>query len=886
MDKSEKSSVHEPMQNYHQLHLKDYFSIIRRRRLIVIISSVLLVATVAALSFLSPSTYQATAQILIEKISYPIGDVKGPLNKDIRGEEIYLTQFNLLQSRALAIHVIEDLQLWREINPTLVKDTVGKDFDADTPHGLKTGLAVRNSQSIPDTIDKTDIVDWYIGNLRVEPVPNTNLFNVSFLSRSPEMAARIANAHAEAYIKQNVEARISSSQLALEWLKKQLEQQKNNLQASQRSSHEYKKANNIVSFDDRQNIVTQQLADLNANLTKIRAERLAKQTVFEQLNSFTIGNENVFSLPEVSGDPVIQNLRTQLIHQKTKQTEMAATYGPKHPRMIDIESGIRQTEQELASEVQRLSRSIKAEMDRALANERSLQSMLDSKKAEAMKFNEKAINYEVLTQEVQSNQQLYDTLLKEAKEVGLVSVFDNSNVRIIQAAEVPKTPVSPKTLWNIFLSIMVSMVIGPGLAFFSEYMDNTVRKPEDIQRQLGIRYLGAIPHYEPQRKGKNIALFWDQMCEPRKRTPGTSEYVTCPSNLLIQNIEMKLKSTSSPIFFFQSAAPGEGKTTILANSARRLSQAGLNVLMVDGDYLQPSLHTIFGANNTNGIENAVERVLSLEMTHGSLAEFSMDDLFTLSGMKKLSGNLRFVNGDQATEVSFERGKFYHIQSQPDTSENRLGSNLVKTGLISKNQLSEVVQIYGDNGKSLEYNLMNAGRITPEELHGLYKMHIEEQLDKLFSWKSGVFRFSPLNVRNYGSGQLLYADDYAPLLERLGRKTGNLVFDQAISPSIINIHDSLSLLPAGTVSSKISGMLYGSVFSKFLQILKQRYDVVLVDTPALLGMSDMPRHASQSDDVILVVKAGNMEAKSICEAIATLKHDHANIIGAVLNHFKS
>ena len=886
MDRREKSLVHEQMQSSQHLHLKDYLSIIRRRKHVVIIFSVLLITTVAFLSSISPRTYQATAQILIEKVSYPIGDAKGVLNKDIRGEEIYLTQFNLLQSRSLVLEVIEGLQLWREFNPTLVKAAMEKESVTGAPRGFKTGLIVQNDQSIPDTVDKTDIVDWYLGNLRIEPVPNTNLFNVSFLSQSPEMAARIANAHASAYIKQNVETRLSTSQHALEWLKNQLEQQKINLEASQRSSHEYKKAHKIVPFDDRQNIVTQQLVDLNANLTKIRAERLAKQTVFDQLNAFTIGSENVFSLPEVSGDPVIQNLRAQLIQQKTKRTEMTANYGPKHPRMIDIESGIKQTEQELASEVQRLSRSIKAEMDRAFANERSSQSMLDSQKAAAMTLNEKAINYEVLTQEVQSNQQLYDTLLKQAKELGLASVFDNSNIRIVQEAEVPKTPVSPKTFWNILLSIMVSMIMGPCLAFFFEYMDNTVKAPEDIQRRLGIPLLGTIPHYKTWRKGSKTAFFWDQMNGAKKGKRPNSQYVMDPSNLLIQNLEIRLRNIPPPTFFFQSAAPGEGKTTILANSALRLSHAGFNVLMVDADYVQPSLHTIFGKDNTNGLANGIERVLSLDITQGSLAVFSMDDLFTLLSLKKLSGNLTLVNGNQASEVFFDRGSFYHIQSPQDLSDNRIGSILVKAGLISDSQLGEAVKIHRDTGKPLEYILVNAGYITPEGLHSPCKIHSEEQLEKLFSWKSGAFRFNPGDVRSYEAERIPYADDYAPLIKHLGRMTGNRAFDHEISSSIINIQESLSLLPAGTASCKIGGMLYISVLSKYLQILKQRFDVILVDTSPLLGMPDVPVHTSLGDDVILVVKAGNLHMKSIHEAISTLKNDNANILGAVLNHFNA
>jgi polysaccharide biosynthesis transport protein len=886
MDRRETSLVHKQLQDSQQLHLKDYFSIIRKRKRAVIIFSVLLISTVAFFSLISPPTYQATAQILIDRVSSPISDAKGEPYKEMKGEELFLTQFNLLQSRSLALKVIEGLQLWREFDPTPMKTAIHKVSVSDAPHVFKSSLTGQNDQPIPETIDKSDIVDWYLGNLRIEPVPSTNLLNVSFFSLSPETAARVANAHAGAYIKQNVDSRLSASQRALEWLKSQLEQQKNNLQASQRSSNDYKKSHNIVSFDDRQNMVAQQLVDLNANLTKIRAERLSKQTVFDQLNAFTIGNENIFSLPEVSRDPVIQNLRSQLIQQKTRRTEMSANYGPKHPRMIDIESGIKQTEQELVSEVQRLGRSIKAEMDRALANERASKSLLDAQKAAAMNLNEKAMNYEVISQEVQSNQQLYDTLLKQAKELGLASVFDNSNIRIVEEAEVPKNPVRPKTLLNILLSIMVSMVMGPCLAFFFEYMDNTVKTPEDIQRRFGIPLLGAIPHYKIRSNGSNGALFWDQMNGTRNGAHKNSHYVMDPSNLLIQNLEIRIKEMPPPTFIFQSAAPGEGKTTILANSAKRLSHAGLNVLMVDADYAQPYLHTLFGKTNDDGLANAVERLLSLDITQGSLAVLSIDDLFTLLSMKKLTGNLTLVNGNQEFEVFFDRGSLYNIQSHPEIAAGSIGLSLVKAGLISENQLSEAEIIHRDTGKPIEYILVNAGHISPDTLHNPFKIHTEEQLQKLFSWKNGSFRFNPGDVRGYDDERSPYEDDYTPSIERLGRMTGNPAFDHAISSSIITIQKSLSLLPAGTASDKIGSMLYLSVLSKYLQILKQRFDVILVDTSPLMGMPDVPIHTSLGDDIILVVKAGNLPVKSIHEAISTLKNDNANILGAVLNHFKA
>lgn len=865
------------------LHLKDYLSIIRRRKHVIIIFSVILISAASLISVLSPRIYQATAQLMIEKSSYPISEKRGALERGVRGEETYLTQLNLLQSRSLALKVVEELQLWREFHGSPIRSAAHMSSDGSDLHRSGNTFPPRDAKQIPDTVDTAAIVDWYLSNIRVEPVPNTTLFNVSFLSRSPETAALIANTHARTYIRENVETRLAASQRALEWLQNQLAEQRKKLEASQRSSHEYKKANEVLSFDDRRNIVSQQLEELNANLARMKAERLAKQTVFDQLNAFAPNSDNVFSLPEVARDPIIQNLRAQLIQKKTKRTEMAANYGPKHPAMIDIESGIRQTEEELSSEMQRLRRSIRVEVDRALVNERSLQNMLESQKAAAMKLHEKAIDYEVLSQEVQSNQQLYDTLLKQVKEMGLASVFDSSNIRIVEEAEVPTTPVSPKVFLNILLSVMVCMIMGPSLAFFSEYMDNTVRTPEDIQRKLGIPLLGTIPRYPFHGKASNAPLLWDQLQNKKRNTRNKSRYAGDPFSTVMQNLEIRLKNTPSLSLVFRSVVPGDGKTTILAHTAKRLSQAGFTVLMVDADYLQPSLHTLFNVNNAHGLTDGIERVLSMDISRGSLTELSIDDIFTLVSLRKLSGTLTVVHDDQTSHILFDRGSFVHMQTQPDLFEDRMGSLLVTRSLISERQLSEAAEIRRNTGKPLDYVLVHEGFVTPEALHMPYRMYREEQIEGLFSRNRGEFYFHPRDVRRDDSARMRCADDYLPFIQNLSRTAENPAFDRSLSPSIVKIGAALSLLPAGTASARIETVLFGSALSKCLQILLRRFDVLLVDTAPIIEMPHMPLYAPPHE-TILVMKAGNLHAKSISDAIAILKRDNVTILGGVLNHF--
>ncbi len=887
MEKRQTSSGGKRMESFPQMHLKDYFGIIKRRKRVVIAFSAILITSVSLISLFSPRTYKATTQLIIERVSYPVGDKKGVAEKGYRGEDLFPTQFTLLQSRGLALKVIGDLDLRREFRRDSGENPVRKVSLSDDSHRPGDASLPRDSGESPEHPDTAAVVDWYLGHLRVEPVPNTTLISVSFLSRSPELAARIANAHARAFIEENVETRRMALQRSLEWLENQLRQQRKDLEESQRVSHDYKRANHVLFFDDRRNIVTQQMEELSATLARMQTERLAKQAVLDQLTAFSSNSENIFSLPEVARDPIIQNLRSQLIQLKTKRTEMSATFGPKHPKMIDIDSGIGHIEEQLVSEVHRLASSLRAEVDRALANEKSLQNMIEARKSTAMHLNEKAIAYDVLTQEVESNQQMYDALLKQVKEVSLAGVFDNGAIRIVEEAEVPTTPVGPKVFVNILLAIMVSMVMGPSLAFFADYMDNTVRTPDDIRRKLGIPVLGVIPRYRLLQSDSTSPLFWDQVPPARKDTRDGSRYSVDSSYMVIQHVERRHKNAAGSAFFFVSAAPGEGKTTVLANIGKSIARSGVTVLMVDADSKQPGLHSFFGVKNSPGLANGIERMISLDISRGSLKEFSVGDLFALVNLRKMSGRLTVTDEESTWEMEFDRGSLYSLRSQFAQAAKDAGSILVGQRAIREEHRDEAGTICRATGKPLADTISRAGSATPAILQAEDNGCPEGSVEKLFEKRNGHFHFHPADVGAVSAANTLTVDNYGSLIRDRARASINGVFDREIGSSIVRLEDSLSLLPAGTASSPVNGIQYGSVLSHCMEIFRRRYDVVLVDTLPLLGVPDTPLYDySENDSIILVIKAGHLQPAPILDAISVLRGEGAEILGAVLNNYRA
>jgi succinoglycan biosynthesis transport protein ExoP len=862
MQKEEKGLSHKKTSYTEQIHLSDYLAIIKKRKWLVIIFSLILIGAVSVISFILTPVYQATTRIIIERMSYPVTKIEESENRDLKEQDFYQTQYNLLQSRNLALKVIEDLKLYKEIQSGPV------------------------SAQTSDTVSgKNEIIDWYLANLKVEPVPGTRLINVSFLSPSPKNAARIANAHVNAFINWSNNIKLSSSQQRLNWLNIQIQKQKEKLEASQEKMNDYKRTQGIVAFEDRQNIVSQQMMDLNANLTRVKSERMTKQAAYEQLKSFSIEKENIFALPEVAHDPVILNIRNQFLQLKAKKLEMAANYGPIHPKMIDIDSRIKQLEQEIILELQRLSRTIKAELDRALDNERSIQKTLNAQKGAALSINEKAMANDILKQETQSNQQSYDDLLKQAKEVGLSGAMENSNISIVDEAEIPLFPVRPKIFLNILLAIVVSMFMGPFLAFFFEYMDRTVKTPDDVRRRLGLSVLGMIPFDKSVNKVEKQALSWNKSSHEKKQYGYA--YDNVPSRL-VTSLQLTNQGIHGQVLMVESATSGEGKTSILSKSAVSLARGGLRVLMVDADLERPALHRVFGFKNDGegGLITAMQDILSQDMSQGNLTNHSIDDLFFFISLKKLSGQLSITNDQQEMTVLFENGRLFQIQSKNNPLANRLGTMLLRGGFMTESQLQEALERNERTGQPLGYILINAGYITQDKLRGPLKLQMEEYLQKLFSWKSGAFVFEPKSVETCEDKKIYFGEDYTAIIRHLGHIAGSRFTESVVLSQVKHLGEpNLSLLPAGRATQETVGPVYFMILEKFLNILKKHFDIILVDAPpVLVGASAVPL-SLLSDGVVFVVKAGHLSAKVINEATASLKEANINILGAVLNQVK-
>jgi uncharacterized protein involved in exopolysaccharide biosynthesis/Mrp family chromosome partitioning ATPase len=863
---------------------------------VIITFFLVIVSVVTIYTAKNSSVYMSTSQIEIERPFLSDQNIENALSKEYRSiNEYFGTQLYLLLNPDLAQKVIEDLKLQKDIEAIY---GVG---NADEGSSSSPSIATESTKDLTDTnntktpiemqapeieFSMDDMVGWYLSSINVEPVIGTYLVNISFTGPTPEMAARVANAHARAFIEKNAQLQYQDYQKALDWLKVQLDEQKKNVEGSERAIFKYKEKYGIVSFDQKADIISPKLIKLNNLLVDADTERLEKQTAYEQLEAFSIDNESLLSMPEIKNNSVIEGLNAQLVDLNFEKMELSSVYRSRHPKVEAVNTKIELLEQEIINEVTLLRASIKTELDRAVAFENAIKLSLEEHKQLAMAHNEKTIDYSVLQREAESNQNIYDILLEQVREVGVISNTGRNNMRMVSEAKVPQLPLSSKKKLKVLLSMVLGLCCGTALAFFFEYMDNSVRTPEDVRKHLGMPVLGIMPYDKSLKGNITPALLLDDGSNRESRY-NTRDFLT---NLNSDSSLMQAGVTGQ-VIMVESAVSGEGKSTVLAKSAMNLSRQGLRVLMVDADTQRPTLHNIFGLNG-NGIANdglleGMSNILSCKINQGSLEKYSVDDLFSLIMLKKLSGKLIITSDTYSMTAVFDKGCFVHLQDDDTPLHNRLGAMLVNGGFITESQLKDSLDRTKRTGQPLGYILINAGYINQDQIQGPLKLQVEEQLQRLFSWKHGTFTFKSGNIDVYKDGKIRFEEDFASIIDRLGKIGGSRLLEDEILTKVKSLNEpNLSILPAGTEYRNSGDLIYYTLLSKFLTILKQHYHVVLVDVPPILDtMNSVKPLYSLVDGVIFVIKSGQVSAKHINEAVNYIKESETKIIGTVLNQAK-
>src|SRR5262245_24227219 len=450
-------------------HIVDYVRVLHKRRWTAATAFLLVVVTTTIYTFTVTPEFEAKTQLLIEADNPNVINFKEVIDEQGTKADYYQTQYNILQSRALARRTLDALKLWDH-------ELMGGHASSWRLFGwLRSERAAAADGT--ETLEQSRAIDRFLSNLTVTPIRNSRLVDVKYRLPDPQLAASIANGVAKNYIEQDLEFKFVSSKEASDWLGDRLAEQRKQVEGAEVALQRYREQNDHISLHDRENIVVQKLADLNAAVTQAKTDRLQKLALYNQLQALQKDKTGLDTFPTILSNNYIQQVKSELAQLQTQHRQLSERLGEKHPEIVKVRSAIELAQAKLDGEIGKVVQSVRNEYQTALAKENSLIAALNQQKGEAMNMNRKAIDYGVLERDVQSTKQVYESLLQRAKETGVSAELKTSNIRVVDQAERPRQPVSPRKALNLSVALLGGALLAFGLAFFFECVDNRIKSP-------------------------------------------------------------------------------------------------------------------------------------------------------------------------------------------------------------------------------------------------------------------------------------------------------------------------------------------------------------------------------------------------------------------------
>jgi capsular exopolysaccharide synthesis family protein len=591
-----------PAPSSQPVHLLDRLSALFKHRRIAGTAFVLVVTAMMIQTYSTIPIYQASSRVLIEdERTTQVAN----LNRNDPmfwqdADQYYKTQYSILQSRSLAQRVVRRLDLAHH-----------PDFSGNGPRPRDPISLVRRGRAAastwirslimraqkpaeppPPAVEESQdagLVNAFLGGVTIVPEQGTRLVTIIYRHSNPELAAQAANGLAEEYAQQNLDLRLQNTDKMLAWVTGELKRQEDQLAASEADLTKYRESKNALSLGDRQNIVVQRLNTLNDSVIRARTTRLSKETAFNQVKGADPNNDAIDTFPVIGASPAVVEAKNKLLAaQAEKASLVSRNFGPEWPAMKAADAVIGAAHRQLVAERTNVIESIKNEYNASVLDERNLAGSLEEAKGASMDLDRKSGDYRILERKADSDRQVYQSLLAQQKELRVVANSRANNVQVMERGDVPRFPISPNPRRDWITAILAGLTIAIGLAFGIEYIDDSVKTPEDITRRLRIPLLGLVPSVREAR-----VLLTDS--------------VPHDFGEAFRSLRTSLVFTSAAertrIIGVTSSQPLEGKTTTAANLALALALGGSRVLLIDADMRRPGLHKTIGLQNEIGLSH-------------------------------------------------------------------------------------------------------------------------------------------------------------------------------------------------------------------------------------------------------------------------------------------
>jgi capsular exopolysaccharide synthesis family protein len=576
-------------------HLFDRISVLYKYRWASITVFVLVVGWMMVDSYSQIPAYRSTAQILIED---PNADVATPTeiarNVVVGDPEVYMqTQLRIMRGRDLAGRVAQELNLERvpEFNgqgpkPTpMARGIATIKRYASIPYRMITSASSPAAVlTEPSPADDSSHADALLSRLQVEQVRGSQLVDMSFDSSDPEFAARAANAIAEKYVEENLSLKVTNLEKSAEWLTGEVQKQADLVKQSELALAKYKETQDAGALDSGQNIVVSRLNQLSDAVTKARTERITKEGQWRQIQA---AGQDVDSISSVLNSGAVQQLRVQVNALQQDRSRVSERYGEKHPEYQKVLTSLANAERQLDTEVRKAIQNAKNEFEAAQTQERVLQESVNEAKAAATALGRKGVDYAVLAREAESNRTIYNQLLTREKELRVVANSRTNNVRVVNRAETPGAPYKPNHRADWMYALFIGLGLAAATAFGIDYLDDTVKTPEDVTRRLKLKFLGLVPIVSGDR-------------HPLISGPVPHDFGEA-YRAIRTSLAGQLPGPGPRVVAVASSQPLEGKTTTAVNIAMALAVGGARVLLIDADMRRPSVHKALRMSNDRGL---------------------------------------------------------------------------------------------------------------------------------------------------------------------------------------------------------------------------------------------------------------------------------------------
>jgi capsular exopolysaccharide synthesis family protein len=584
-------------------HLLDYIVLLRKHQWLILTFFITVVTIVTIASFKMKPIYVASARLEIDRDTPSFTPFQESGEDEVIDLDNYIdTQVKILDSETLALQTIKSLDLGH--------------YPEFGGHSQTFDDASLGPQKRPP------ILGAFLGSLGVKHLPQSRLIEVTFEAQDPQLAAQVVNSHLQNFIELNFRSRYDAAMQASNWLSSELEELRVKMEESENARIAYEKENQIWNVDERQNITTQKLADLSKDLTEAQEDLLQKEAMYQMAHS---GNVN--ALPAVHDSPLIQQLEARQTDLDQQYTDALAQFGPNYPRVQRLQAQKAELAQTLTDEKKNVVGRIDADYKGAQARLNLLSQALEGQKTEANDMAQKLVQYNILKHDEDSNKQIYDGLLQKLKEAGISAGLRSSNIRIVDPALTPAHPDRPQKGRNILLAMLVGLVGGIALAFFREYLDNTVKTPDDIESLTGLPSLAVVPSFATLNSTGKLLVHKSNGPEGEPATevalashmqpksPVSEAFRAMRTSLLLSQADHPPQ-----VILVTSALPREGKTTAAVNLAVTLAQLGDRTLLVDADLRKPGVRRALGLppGSEMGLSSYLAGVASLNdasLTH-------------------------------------------------------------------------------------------------------------------------------------------------------------------------------------------------------------------------------------------------------------------------------